>query len=506
MKKISNILFWVILVSSAIMGGYMFICRFLHLSNGLQYDELYSIATAMPSVGWSTIWHEMLLKDINLPLFNILLFGWHHLFPATAFYAHLFSTLFGAAAVVAAWFLAPKTWPKLKTFIFVMLMSGNFMLVAYGTNVRAYSLSVLLSVSFTLLALRLIGHFERQEKIAVRSWLAFFILGLLGAYSHYFCAAAFFSVALVVFLYACYYRNGRAWSFFGTAVTFFLWLPWLLFVLHFMGVTSGTGDTGTWWYQTPFMLSTWEILTFLFGPGKVLCGLLAAVILITVSLYSTHGKKLLTMPEFILPPFQMFLLFAVLAVVGTRFNLWMDRYFLPFLPAMLIWLACGLYHLYTRHKLLLVLLPVLLFAWVHVYWNMLYIWTKEYNGLADAFAYLTSDKGPEEVLVDNTNAGYSDKAMEVMLAHYVPKDSKLKMTFLTKDTIHKALDNRPKAPILMILCSQIHLLNTTVEYNIEEDTMPMIFVSDTCLFTVHRYGTREGNLRKEKILSVPKSL
>ena len=483
----------------------MFISRFLHLTNGLQYDELYSVATSMPSLGWSTIWKEMLLCDINLPLFNILLFGWNHLIEPSNVSVHLFSAIFGALAVIAAWLLAPKEWPKLKTFIFVMLMAGNFMLVAYGTNVRAYSLSVLLSVSFTLLALRFIGHFERKEKIAVSAWLTFFALGLLGSYSHYFCAAAFFSAAFILFLYACYYRRGRAWSFWGTAVVFALWIPWPLFAIRLMGgAMPGAEGAGTWWYQTPFMLSTWEIITFLFGSGVVICGIIAAVVLMIVSLYGTYGKKLLKMPEFILPPAQLFLLGIVLVVVGMRFNLWMDRYFLPFLPAMLLWLACGLYHLYMRHKLLLVLLPVLLFAWIHIYWNMGYVWTKEYTGLASAFSYLNGPNGPAEVLVDNTNVGYSDKATEVMLSYYVPKDSKLKVMLMTKDNIYKALDNRPKTPILMMLCSQIHWLNTTVDYNMEEDSMPMVFGTDTCILKVHRYQKPSMGQQNGQTLPVKK--
>ena len=458
----------------------MFICRFLHLTNGFQYDELYSIATATPSVSWSVIWHEMLLRDVNLPLFNMLFYGWNHIFPITPVYAHLFSALLGAAAVIAGAWLAPKSWPKLKTFIFTMLMSGSLILVVYGTNVRSYSLSVLLSTCFTLLALRLIAHFEQKQKISIKTWIWFFLLGFLGSYSHYFCAAAFFIAALVVFLYACYYRQGRIWSFCGTALVFFLWLPWVWHALGLMGgVVPGEAGTLDFWYQTPFALATWGVLTFLFGSPWILNVLLIFGVLASVSLLATYGKKIFKYADFILPLAQIALLCVVLSVVGMRFNLWMDRYFLPFLPSIFILLAASLYHLYERHHLFIVLLPILLFGWMSKYWNTDYIYTREYTGLKDTFTYLMRPDGPEKVLVDRRSMGYSAKALDVMLAYYVPKDAKLQLITLTDENMSLIWTSEPKIPVLIMLCSQVKLLDAITKMHISED--PVAFGRDTCV-------------------------
>jgi len=178
---------------------------------------------------------------------------------------------------------------------------------------------------------------------------------------------------------------------------------------------------------------------------------------------------------------------AVVGIVGMRFNLWMDRYFLPLLPSIFILIASAIYHLYTRHRIFIVLLPALLFVWVYSYWNMGYVRTQEYTGLAEAFAYLTAPGGPEEVLVDRTNTGYSGAALDVMLDYYVPKDSKLKLIPLTPQTVSLAWSRTPKVPVLMMLCSQVHLMHTTVDLDIEEDGRPRLFGTDTCLFTVHHF-------------------
>lgn len=492
MKRLSNILVLGSLVASAIMGGFMFVGRFLHLTNGFQYDELYSVATATPAVGWSTIWHDMLLRDINLPLFNILFFGWNHLFPITPVYAHLLSALLGALAVVAAFFLAPKTWPKLQKFIFVMLMSGSFILVIYGTNVRSYSLSVLLSTCFTLLALRLIEHLRQADKISGGLWLSFFVTGFLGAYSHYFCAAVFFIAALVVFVYACRYRRGRAWSFWGTAVVFFAWIPWVLAALGVMGMVGGVSSTQTgavdWWYHTPFLLATWEVLVFLFGPSYFLRALGLFSILAGVSLWSTKGKQLVKIPEVILPIAQVVLLCAVVGLVSFRFNLWMDRYFLPVLPSIFVLMAYALYHLQQRHRELIVLLPVLLFGWMSLYWNSGYVWAQEYTGLKGAITYLsTYPNGARKVLFEKTNADYSSQALEVMLHYYLPPGSEVELIPLSQETVQLALQGEPKAPIMVMLCSKVSLLRTIIPMHLEEDHKPFIFGNDTCVFTAHEF-------------------
>lgn len=89
--------------------------RFAHLSSGLAYDELYSLATAWPGLKLSYIWHEILLKDVNLPLYNILLYGWNHLFPAEPFYMRLFNTLASLATVPTAYFWPPPLGRNLKS-------------------------------------------------------------------------------------------------------------------------------------------------------------------------------------------------------------------------------------------------------------------------------------------------------------------------------------------------------------------------------------------------------
>lgn len=478
MKKFSSVLTAVCVSISAVLAVYMFWQRLAHLSSGLAYDELYSLATSWPGLKLSYIWHEILLKDVNLPLYNILLYGWNHLFPAEPFYMRLFNTLASLATVPTAYFLAPAAWPKLKKFMLTALTACSFILVAFGLYIRAYSFAVWAGMAFTLLALGIIDALARQKNPSAKTWAAFFIIGLLGSYLHYFCSGLFFITALVVFLYACYYKIGRATAFWGTAAVFAAWFPWVINTYLIMSAPAGT-----WWYVVPWARATWDILQFLFGSPALVGGILVLLILSAVSLVHTQKKRLLLNASIILPVVQIGLLLAVVAVVSLKYNLWLDRYFLSFMPPILVLIAGCLYHLYERHRLLIVLFPLLAAAWTAHFWNLDYLLTAEYTGLKDAFSFISQNWPNQPVYVDTAKTGYPDKALQVMLQYYAP-GHQMTLIPLSKENAPQAAQT-PKPPVLMPLCTQYHLMQFSFDYNLEEDREPYLFGKDVCVFTAH---------------------
>lgn len=500
MKKFSSIFTAVCVSISAVLAVYMFWQRLAHLmtafpydhfsvyiraylngahlTDSLSYDELYSLATAWPGLKLSYIWHEILLKDVNLPLYNLMLYGWNHIFPTEPFYLRLFNTLPSLAAVPTAYFFAPAAWPKLKRFMLTALTAGSFILVTFGFNIRAYSFAVWAGMVFTLLALRMIDLFAHQKNPSAKYWSTFFIIGLFGSYLHYFCAGLFFITALVVFLYACYYKTGRATAFWGTAAVFAAWFPWVINTYLLMSAPSGS-----WWYAVPVMRSTWDILQFIFGsPSMVGYGLIFLIVS-AVSLVHTQKKRLLLNASIVLPVAQIVLLVAVVAVVSLKYNLWIDRYFVALMPAILVLTGSCLYHLYERHRLLIVLFPIILLVWINLYWNMYALLRAEYTGLKDAFSFISQNWPNQPVYVDTAKTGYPEKALQVMLHYYAP-NPQINLIALSKENAPQAAQT-PKPPVLMPLCTQYHLMQFSFDYNLEEDREPYLFGSDVCVFTAH---------------------
>lgn len=466
----------------------MFVMRFAHLTNGLQYDELYSAITASPKLSFAYIWQHMLLKDVNLPLFNVLLFGWNRLFPFTDMWMHFFSALLGALAVVAAWICAPKYWTLLKKCMYVTLLSCSFILVAYGAIVRTYSLAVLLTVVFSLLALRLIDGFSRGQQATKTLWMCFYGAGLAGAYSHYFCSGLFFITALVVFLYACYYKTDRAWAFWGTAVVFGLWSFWLIHTVCLMSSPSGS-----WWFITPVAKATYDTLVFLLGPQQKFTLIIYIWVGALISWVFTYRRGVFKQADVVLPLAQICLLLGVVALVSQRYNLWLDRYFLPVMPAILLLFAGLLDHLRQRCVCWLLLWPLLLVSWVQFYWDLEHLHWPEYTGLRAAFTHLVDYRQEKRVLLAMENTGYPEAALLPMFDFYVPKDKEIEMIPYTPQTASLAWQTQPKTPILMILCSQMHLMHTSFYTNTEEDGEPYLFGRDVCIYTAHPIASKEKN-------------
>ncbi len=463
----------------AVLAGYMFIQRFMHLQMGFLYDELYSMATASPRHPFGFLWKEILLKDVNPPLYNILLYGWNQIFPATPFFMRLFSALASAATVPLAYLLAPAAWPRLKKFMLLTLTACSSTLAVFSINIRTYALAALTVYAFTLLALRIIDALAQRQAPSKTVWVCFFTAGLAGAYLHFFSAGLFFIAALVTFLYACRYKTGRAVSFWGTAAVFALWTPWL-----FNTFLITQNPQNVWWYSVPVARATWEILQYILGEPPVLAGLLVFGLLAAVSLIRTYKTELFKQADLILPLAQVVLLCLVVAVVSLRFNLWIDRYFVLTLPPILILLAGLLFHLQQRHKILIILLPTLLIPWVKHYYALDFRYVQEFTGLKDAFAFISGTLKADKVFIDMDKTGYPQAALDIMFAYYLPPNGGLRFIPLTRETAPLAV-KEPKSPVLLPLCTQIHLINASLAYGIEEDREPYVFGNDICVMTVH---------------------
>ena len=458
---------------------YMLGRRLTDLHMGFLYDEMYTLATAHPGHPFPFLWREMLLKDVNPPLYNVLLYGWNHLAQPSVVWVRLFSLLAGLLTLAVSFWGAPKDWPPLKKFTLLALTATSNALAISSFYVRSYAWAILTVFIFTLVALRLARQLAGGQFPAKKLWAVFFISGLAGSYLHFFAAGLFFITALILFGYACRYRTARKTVFWGTAATFALWTPWLAVTYHIMAA-----PTGMWWYATPWARASWEILQYLLGAPAVIAWILMLGILAVVSLVHTYRSRLFAQVDFALPLGQLLLLLGVVAVISLKYNLWMDRYFTLALPCILILLTELIYHLYQRHHLFVVLVPLLALAWAWQYIPQQFAYIREYEGLKNAFSFVTRELKADTVVVDMDKTGYSEAAFRTMLAYFVPAGATLRLERLTPQTAARAAQT-PKLPVLIPLCTQMHMMETSLTHNIEEDQPPFIFDNDVCVMTVH---------------------
>lgn len=473
-KSLQNIFIATCTAATLVLSVGMIVLRFGALTETPLYDEVYSLVTADPSIALSTVWFDILLQDVNLPLFNLALRAWAWIVPYTLPWMRLFPILLSLFTLPAIWFCAPKSWTKLPKGVLCSVFACSFIMTLFAHIVRSYSMGMLFTTVFTLLALRILEAFIAQEEVSKKLWAGFFITGLLGAYTHFFASGLFFITALFLFGYACVCKRDRLLIFCATGLSFFLWIPWLLNTYQTMGNFSVD-----WWYDTPKMLASWQILTYNLGPGPMLACLLVLVVAGFVSI-GFHVRPIFKkVPEVILPLFQLVVLTLVVWVISRRYNLFMERYFLMALPSALILLTGLFVHLCKRWMGFIVCLPVFLYANFVYFYNHALPRTEEYTGLTDAFRYVEKVSPSKKVLFFMPPISYPAASQEPFVRYFIDPSSGIEFIPFTNETLVR-MQEPERLPTIVPLCALQRLLDLSnkVHFEIPE---PVVVFGQACV-------------------------
>ena len=471
-RHVCNIIVGTSIVASLLFVFVMVWVRFWGLQESFIYDEVYSWVTANPSIPFSTVWHDILLQDVNLPLYNLALRVWAHLTPFTEVWLRVFSLLFSLATVVVAWFLAPVRWPKLEKFALCSVLAGSFGLTGYSDIVRSYSMGIFFTTIFHLLALRILDAFVHKEDIPQRWWWGFYSAGLVAAYTHFFASGLFFITCLFLFFYACACKRARALVFWATAGAFLLWVPWLCNTYASMNHFSSG-----WWYETNKILSSFQVMEFCLGPTTILGGLLLFLIVGFVSLGFNEKKSLKNWTDIWLPLFQVGMLILVLLALSKRYNLFMNRYFLMTLPCVFTLFAALWIHLYKRWVGFIVLLPLFLYCNTLYFFQYAMPHLSEYSGLVQSFEYVQTALHAPKVLVLLDPITYPGASQWPVMRYFIPKGYAPEVLSLTKENAPWV---KEQVPLIVPLCSFYRVVMASADY---EFALPDNFISfkQTCI-------------------------
>lgn len=444
---------------SAAVALYMWGVRFTLLQEAPIYDEVYSLITASPAFSLAVVWKEMLLQDVNLPLFNVLLHGWAQLVPFTVPWMRVLPWVFSILLLPAAWKFAPKTWSNSQKFTLCALLAGSFSLTSYSATLRAYAMGIFGTLLFTLFALQLAEKITQHAPVSRLEWSRFFITGFITAWLHYFGAALFFSTCLYLFLRALAAKKYRKRIFTCTALAFAGWIPWVIHIYY-----SLNHFQTDWWFQKPLLLSSWGVWSSLLGSPAVGIGLFCFVIVGLISTGFTQKKAGILQPVVSLPLFQVTVLIGVVWGVSHRYNLWLDRYFLMALPGLFILLSALLRGLCSRNRLFGALLPLLLINWMFCFWNKSLPETQDPSGLRDAFEWISTKDSAAYVVLDPIS--YPEITQLPFLTYYLQG---------TELEIRPLVPRANKGWLVLPLCSFVSLMQTTDKYQINVPDEAILF-------------------------------
>jgi uncharacterized membrane protein len=321
----------------AVIGVAAAVLRFLSLTRKpFWFDECFSVEVARLS------WHDMarLLwrREANMSLYYLLLRGWLH-FGSSPFFIRSLSVIFSLATLLAIFWLAGRLFDRRVALVAVALMSFNAYHIRYAQEARSYSL-------FVLLATLSSGFFVATLREPSRRNRAGYVLAsVLAVYAHLYAllllAAQWLSVRGKHQTRMCSHALRRAWIWIEVAS-----LPMVIFA-------AKTGAGPIRWIQRPGFHDLLEFAEHLTGNDGLPLLLLYAVACFAalmpvqkmVGLFRPEAE----VPEGIWDIWRRRFLFIWLVVpVGVTLLLslarpiFLARYFIFCLPALVILAAAGL--------------------------------------------------------------------------------------------------------------------------------------------------------------------
>lgn len=294
------------------------------------FDECFSVEIARLS--WHDFARLLWWREANMSLYYLLLRGWLH-FGSSPFFIRSFSVLASLATLPAVFWLGSKLFDRRLGLIAAALMSCNAYSVRYAQEARSYSLFVLLatlSSGFFVACLRKPSQRNRRDYI---------LASVLAIYTHLYALLLVAAQWLAVRGRKGRKPSGRAsmrraWIWIGVAA-----LPLLAFV-------AKTGAGPIRWIPRPGvheLLGYWEHLAGNDGlplPLLYAAACLAAILPLRGRLLRLGAEWDVWRRQFLL----IWLLFpvALTLLLSLARPVFLARYFIFCLPALVILAADGL--------------------------------------------------------------------------------------------------------------------------------------------------------------------
>lgn len=404
-------------ITAYMLAGLCLLLLFLFLNKGLTYDELYSAASASHAFSFSTVWINILLQEINTPLYNVLLYGWSFFTPAYGeIWLRIPSLIFAFATLAVVWFSFPKTLNKLHRFIFFCLLCTNGDFMYYAREARCYSLLLLLSTVLLFLTVRLGQNTVHKEPVAFKRYIYFSLLGILACYTHYFGAALFFALLIILLGYRFYYKASLLPLLISGGLVFLAFLPWLYHIFTSQIQTA----VETWWIKNTFA-GLLNDLAFMFFQGWPLCFAVIAFCGIGGKVvYQKEGLAALLKPSMLIPLTAGLLVLLTAGIVSLKINVLYPRYFMVIVPCVFLLIAQLLGALIERDKGLIVMIPLLqiLVLFPNTF-DQFFAPQRGYNPTKRTIEFLSKSLGGDPFFLYLDDFHFPPKAVDAMLNYYV---------------------------------------------------------------------------------------
>ncbi len=350
-------------------------------------------------------------QDVHPPLYYILLRPWIDISQNSLFSLRLFSLFFGLLSIIATFLLAKEIFRKRS----IALLSSVFMFfnsfqIQYNMEARMYTLGTFFAVVSSLF---LIKGLKTKSLVW---WLLYAGIALAGIYTHYYLvfivlAQGAFSLFYIQketgFSLISWMRNTNFRLLLGSIVLIILsFLPWLpTFLAQIQRVQDAFWIPGITIWSIPStlfkMFSGFDINPAILSIpliGSITATLVLGALLLLLFKYKETGRWLIL--------FSLVIPFAASLLLSLKTSIYLDRYFIFFLPFLLIAVSAAVMsikHLIVRNSLIGIL-TLAAFASFPIYSQSINAETRP--GMAAASQYLNESVQPQNKLIVNSSFIY----------------------------------------------------------------------------------------------------
>jgi mannosyltransferase len=311
--------------------------RFLFLvQKPFWFDECFSVEVARLS--WHDFGRLLWRREANMSLYYLMLRGWLH-FGSSPFFIRSLSVIFSVASLLAVFWLASKLFDRRVGLIAVALLSCNAYSVRYAQEARSYSL-------FVLLAALSSGFFVAAfREPSLRDRVGYVLASILAVYAHLYTLLLLGAQFLSLRRTAASRIFRKAWIWIAIAS-----LPLVVFA-------AKTGAGPIRWIQRPGLHDLLDFGESLSGnDGVVLLLLYAAACLAAIVPLKGKAQFFRGEARWEVWRLRFLLIWLILPATFTVMlsmarPIFLGRYFIFCLPALVILAAAGLASL--RSKMLL---------------------------------------------------------------------------------------------------------------------------------------------------------
>jgi mannosyltransferase len=355
------------------------------------FDEGVSVAIAR--LDWYNFARILWRREGNMSLYYFLLHYWLH-FGGSEFFVRALSVLFAIASVPVIYRLGRRLFDSRVGLTAAALLAVNAYHVQYSQDARSYSLMVLLCLLSSLYFLNCVTEPSAGNRAA------YVISSALAVY------AQFFSVLLVITQWLSLKILDREQLPRQTR-TDWRWIALLISPVLAFVATTGTGPLR--WVQRPGLKDLWVFALHVTGNGGplLLLACLAACLAGLLPGLRAHQELQVHWESWRCRFLALWLVFPILFTLGVSLAkpLFVPRYFVFCLPALLLLVACGV----ARLRSTWLKVPAVVFLLAFSLWGSVGYYERDLDIQRDdwraASQYLLNQAHPGDALLFHVPMG-----------------------------------------------------------------------------------------------------